>query len=137
VDGVSTTDATVRLPFSADRVTVTSGGTSGQSPQFNVLGPLDHIGIALSGVSGSVPVGHSFTVRATAMDALDDTIVDYAAPATWSDRSGALTPSSPAPFDHGVSTTAAQVGLPYHDDRITLTSGSVSAQTALFDVRAP
>jgi len=135
VDGVSTTDATVGAPFRADRITVSSGGASGQSSVFNVLGPLDHI--ALSGVPGSVAVGQAFTVRATAKDALDDTIVDYTAPATWSDRSGALTPATPAAFDHGISTTTAKVGIPYHDDRITLASGAATTQSALFDVHAP
>ena len=97
--------------------------------------PLDHI--ALAGVPGSVAVGQAFTVRATAKDALDDTLVDYGAPATWSDRSGALKPGAPADFDHGVSTTTAHVDVRYQDDRITLTSGAARAQSALFDVHAP
>jgi hypothetical protein len=132
VQGVSTTDATIGVPFHGDRITVSSSGVSGQSSLFNVLGPLDHI--AISGVPASVSVGESFTVRATAKDSLSDTITDYAAPATWSDRSGSLTPASPADFANGVSSTSAQVGVPYHDDRITLTSGGVSGNSALFNV---
>ncbi len=132
VNGVSTTQATIGAPFSSDRITVGSGGATGQSALFNVLGPLDHF--VFSGVPGSVPAGQSFTVRATAKDALNDTISDYAAPATWFDRSGTLSPPSPGNFLNGVSTTTARVAVPYRDDRITLTSNSVSGRTVQFTV---
>jgi hypothetical protein len=132
VNGVSTTQATIGAPFSSDRITVGSGGATGQSALFNVLGPLDHF--VFSGVPGSVPAGQSFTVRATAKDALNDTISDYAAPATWFDRSGTLSPPSPGNFLDGVSTTTARVAVPYRDDRITLTSNSVSGRTVQFTV---
>ena len=78
--------------------------------------------------------GQAFAVRATAKDALNDTITDYAAPAAWSDRSGTLTPASPNDFAAGVSTTTARVGTPYHDNRIRLTSGSVMGTSAQFNV---
>jgi hypothetical protein len=81
-----------------------------------------------------VPAGQSFTVRVTAKDALNDTISDYAAPATWSDRSGTLSPQSPGAFLDGVSTTTARVAVPYHDDRITFTSNSVTGSTVQFTV---
>jgi hypothetical protein len=135
VQGISTSEATVSAAFRGDRITVSSADASGQSGALNVLGPLDHI--ALSGMPGSVSVGQTFTVSATAKDAVDDTLVDYAAPATWSDRGGTLKPATPVAFDQGISSTTAQVGGPYHDDRITLTSGAVSAQSALFTVHAP
>jgi hypothetical protein len=135
VNGISTTTATIPDARHNDQITVTSGGGSGLSPAFAVLGPLHHI--ALSGVPATVTVGQDFDVRATAKDVLNDTIGDYAAPATWSDRSGTLTPATPNSFAGGVSTTTARVGLPYHDDRITLTSRSVTATSAQFNVTAP
>jgi len=132
VNGVSTTTATIPAAFHNDQMTVSSGGASGQSARFDVLGPLHHI--AISGVPASVSAGQTFTVRATAKDALNDTITDYAAPATWSDRSGTLTPASPNDFAAGVSSTTARVGTPYHDNRISLTSRSVTGTSAQFNV---
>ena len=132
VDGVSTTTATISAPFHNDRISVASGGATSASALFNVLGPLHHI--ALSGIPSSVATGQDFTVRATAKDALNDTITDYAAPATWSDRSGTLTPAAPSDFTAGVSATTARIGTAYRGDQITLTSGSATANSAQFDV---
>ena len=129
---MSTTTATIPAAFHTDQIAVSSGGASGQSARFDVLGPLHHI--AISGVPASVTAGQAFAVRATAKDALNDTITDYAAPAAWSDRSGTLTPASPNDFAAGVSTTTARVGTPYHDNRIRLTSGSVMGTSAQFNV---
>src|SRR5205085_4972176 len=99
VNGVSTTATTIASPSRDDQIRVTGGRASGQSAPFNVLGPLDHI--AISVIPTTVTIGQGFTVQATARDALGDIISDYAAPASWIARSGALSPTAPNDFSSG------------------------------------
>jgi WD40 repeat protein len=133
VNGVSTTVATIAHAFHHDRITVEANGMSGQSNLFEVLAPAS-LNVQFS---GPVSVGVPFTVRIYARDAGRRLISDYQGPAGWSDRSGSLTPTSPARFVNGVSTTTAQITVPFHDDRFTVTSGGVSAQTGPYNVLGP
>ena len=41
-NGVSTTNATISLPYPGDQITLSSGGQSSSTSSFDVLGPLDH-----------------------------------------------------------------------------------------------
>ena len=131
-NGVSTTNATISLPYPGDQITLSSGGQSSSTSSFDVLGPLDHFTFSVALTTPTA--GVSFTVQATAKDAAGDTLGAYNAAATWSDLSGVLAPASPSAFVNGVSTTNATVGVPYHGDQITLMSGGQSSSTSSFDV---
>src|SRR5581483_4045803 len=74
----------------------------------------------------SVGKGAAFTVTATAKDASGHTVAGYNGPASWSDLSGALSPSAPSAFVDGVSTTTtSKVSTPFHADRVTVSSAGV------------
>jgi hypothetical protein len=136
VNGVSTTTiASVANMTHADQITVTSGGASGTSGAFNVTGPLASVTVGIGGKSTVAP-GSPFTVTAYAFDALGDLISTYNAPATWSDRSGSLSPAAPSNFVNGVSTTTnASIATPTTSDKITITTGGVSGTSTAFGVR--
>jgi hypothetical protein len=134
VDGVSTTSATISVPAHDNRVTVSSVGFSGRSKQFNVLGPV--VGFEPR-VTTPVVAGSPFTVTVFAVDAAHNRLGGYSGPATWSDRSGALTPATPSPFLDGVATTSATIPTPFHDDRITVISGGLSGRSTQFGVHGP
>ena len=131
--GVSTTNASIATANQNDRITVTSGGVSGQSNFFTVVAPAS-IGFK---VATPVSAGAPFTVLAYARNALGQTMADYNARATWSDLSGRLSPAVPGRFVNGVSTTQATVATPFHNDRITLTAGGVSGTSGPFSVHGP
>jgi alpha-tubulin suppressor-like RCC1 family protein len=134
VDGVSTTTATISAPFHNDTITVTSGGTSGTSGLFHVFGPPAKITLS---VLAPLTVGVPATVNAYAYDAAGNFLRTYNGAATWSDLSGALSPSAPASFVNGVSTTTATISTPYAGDQITLTSNGISGKSAFFRVLGP
>jgi hypothetical protein len=133
VDGISTTPATVPRSFKNDRVTVTSGGISGQSTPFDVIGPTT---ITFK-MPGRAAAGVPFTITAYARDANGQVLTNFSSSATWSDLSTQLSPAAPANFVNGVSTTTATISSPWKDDRITITSGGVSATTGAFAVVGP
>jgi hypothetical protein len=88
-------------------------------------------------LSSSAPaVGQDITVTATAKDTSGHTYTSWSAPASWSDRSGALSPAAPADFVNGVSTTVAHVDVPFRNDVIAITSGSTGKSRA-FNVVGP
>lgn len=134
--GVSTTTADVASgPSDGDVITVDTGGASGTSAPFTVRGPLDHF-VFSPKVPTPVSAGAAFKVRVMAVDALGNQLVNYTAPATWSDLTGTLTPAAPSDFVGGVSkTTTAQVSTPMQGDRITISSGGVSSTSNAFNVR--
>ncbi len=116
-DGVSTTTGVVlSTPETSDRVSVSSGGATGTSAPFAVIGPLSRFVV---GVHGARTAGQPFTVIVRAEDALGDTITSYAGSPTWGDTSGQLT-GSPATFTNGVSSTQVTLNNPVHQDIITV-----------------
>lgn len=134
VNGVSTTQVTIPPPVHGDRITLTSGGLARSSGSFNVYGPIAAI---TTRVSAPVTTGSPFTFKAFAMDAAGNTLPDYDAPATWSDRSGTLSPPTPSPFVNGVSSSDATIPTAFHGDTITVSSGGVSRTTGAFNVFGP
>ncbi|MBV9870550.1 MAG: hypothetical protein JO214_08005 [Frankiaceae bacterium] len=132
VNGVSkTTGASIADPTHGDTVSVTTAAATGTSRVFNVYGPVDHF--VLNPVSG-VSAGNSFTVTATAQDALGSTVANYSDPTTWSDTSGELSPAAPAAFVNGVSSTSATITDPQTDDVIEVSNGSATGDTNHFRV---
>ena len=88
-------------------------------------------------VSPSSPaVGQDVTVTATAKDSSGGTFTGYSAPASWSDSSGTLSPSTPVGFVNGVSRTVARIDRPFRGDVISVTSGSTGKSRA-FNVVGP
>jgi hypothetical protein len=133
VNGVSTTEATIAHAFGDDRITVISGGVGGLSGPFEVIGPA-RIDLRFR---QPARVGVPFTVQAIALDPAGRWMRSYQGTATWSDRSGSLTPATPARFVNGISTSQATITSPAHDDKLTLTSGGVSVTSGPFHVRGP
>jgi hypothetical protein len=81
-------------------------------------------------------VGQDVTVTMVAKDSSGQTYTSWSGPASWSDSSGALSPAAPNGFVNGVSTTVARVGLPVHNDVISVTSG-ITAKSPAFNVIGP
>jgi len=141
VRGISTTTATVAVPFHGDRITFTSGSVAKEGGAFNVFGPLAALAVKLAGPATAEPAtvgsGSNFTVRAQALDAAGNPLASYAGAASWSDRSGSLSPEQPSAFVKGSSTTAATIAAPFRGDRITVSTGGVSGQSSAFNVAGP
>ena len=133
VNGVSTTVAHVDAPSQNDVISIASGST-GKSPKFNVVGPLDHLHVS---VPGSDSVNTPFTVKATAQDAVGNLVKSFAGNATWTDGRGALASFTPGNFVAGVSTTTVQSPTPLKDDHVTISSGGLSATSGAFNVVGP
>jgi len=132
VNGVSTTSATIPAPYRNDRITVSTGGTTGESNLFNSLGSFSAIRLNFA---TPIRVGVPFALRANAVDVVGNTLLGYSGPATWSDLSGTLIPASPNAFSNGVSKTTATIRTVYSRDRVTLASGGLVRQSGRFDVR--
>lgn len=133
VNGMSSTNATFSTPFRGDRLQIVTGGVTGKSQLFNVLGPLHHF--TVTAPAGPILTGTNFTVTTRAFDAVNNPLVTYGGSPTWSDLSGTLTPSGPAPFVNGVSvTTNAVVSTPQLADTITVTDGTKTGTSNAFDV---
>jgi hypothetical protein len=137
--GVSkTAGAAVSVPYHSDTITVMSGGLSGTSRAFNVIGPLDHFSFSkLSTVAQNQP----FRLVVQALDSAGNVITGYGGSPSWSDISKALSPSAPASFVKGVSVNTnpcASVGSALTGDRITVddTSAGVSSTSPAFNVTA-
>jgi hypothetical protein len=130
VKGISTTQATVGVPYRAERIRVTSGGITGLLGPFPVYGPLASIAVVVpSSVTHSVP----FTVTAYARDSAGNTI-PYNASATWSSDNGGLSPAAPNAFSKGVSTTTATQAFGPSTNRVTVTSAGITGQSPFFTV---
>jgi hypothetical protein len=134
VGGVSTTKATIPIPFKNDKITVSTGGVTGTSATFGVIGPFAAI---TTTVAKPVTAGSPFTFLAQALDSVGNLVKNYNAPATWSDLSGQLAPATPASFVSGVSKTSTTVADPFHADKITISSGGKTKQSGAFDVLGP
>jgi hypothetical protein len=133
INGVSTSTASVPNALHGDVVYVkdAAAGVAGQSAAFNVMGTVDHL---ILSVKSSPPAGMfdppgPVEVTARALDAAGNTVTSYSGPATWSDSSGLLSPSSPSDFVAGVSKTTAHASSPVRGDVLTLASGGNSVQT--------
>ena len=129
-NGVSDNAVTLTNPYHKDRITVTDGGVSSQSGQFNVYGPFSKFDLA---IQKPVTSGAPFAVTVYAQDSAGNVIQSYSGSPTWSDLSGGLS-GSPASFTGGVSTNTVTLPSPYHKDRITVTDGTVTSQTGPFNV---
>src|SRR5437588_12777012 len=70
------------------------------------------------------------------MDAAGDVIRHYSGSASWSDTGGQLR-GRPAAFSGGVSVNTVTFATPLHAERITVKNGSVSSQSAVFNVVGP
>jgi hypothetical protein len=134
VNGVSTTTATVSVAFKDDRVTVNTGGVSGQSGPFAVQGGLSRIAVS---VATPVFAGTPFVVKARAYDSVGNLLTYFNRTAKWSDLSGQLSPSAPSSFVNGISTTSATVPSAFNNDRITLSSNGKDGKSGLFNVKPP
>jgi DNA-binding beta-propeller fold protein YncE len=97
--------------------------------KFGVSGALAKFVI---GTPSSFTAGTAHTVTVTAEDSAGNVIGDYSGSPSWSDASGQLT-GSPASFSSGESVN--QVTLtPAHADHITVTDGSVTSTSKVFNV---
>lgn len=82
--------------------------------------------------------GTVLRVRVYARDASGATLTSYSGPATWSDLSGNLSPSSPQDFVNGVSETmGATVTGSFHSDQISVTTSGVTGLSRVFSVLGP
>jgi len=124
---------TIPNAYHLDKLTVTDSGASvtSQTGVFNVFGPLAKFVIS---VDNSPTHGTPFTVKVFAEDSAGNVLRGYHSPTTWSDSSGQIT-GSPAAFSAGLSTNHVTVANSYSTDRITVTSGSVSSQSAAVNIR--
>ena len=130
--GVSTNAVTIPSAHKQDKITVTDAAASvtSQSGAFNVLGPLARFFIS---VPSSAKAGTAFTVKLYAGDSAGNLLTGYHGSPSWSDTSGQLS-GSPAAFSGGVSTNQVTVAHAYSNDRVTVTSGSVTSRSAPFNI---
>src|SRR5581483_7215779 len=133
-------------PSAAGTSTFTVDASDSSSPvehgsrvyPLTVVIPVSGVTSIVVSAPSSVVKGAVFAVTATAKDADGNRVTDYSGPAAWSSLDGALSPSHPADFVDGVSTTAtAKVGVAFRADRITVTTAGVSGDSGVFDVVGP
>ena len=133
VNGISTTTDTIDHRPTTRGSRFESGGVSGHSEPFEVLGPASLDVHFVDPMEAGVP----FTVTVFARDAAGKKMTTYQGTATWSDLSGTLSPAAPARFVNGVSTTEATITQAFHNDRLMVRSGGAQERTGPFDVRGP
>lgn len=116
-------------PSKADVISVSSGGVTGQSTSFKVIGPLAQI---LVGRSGPYVHGTPYTVNATAEDAAGNILTGYTGAAVVSDLDGGAASGSFAAGKLSVHLTpvAAQAS-----DQVTVVSGAVTGTSSTFRVK--
>jgi hypothetical protein len=131
--GISkTTTAMIPIPAHADTITLSSGGKSATTAPFNVFGPPNHIAVTAPSL---VSAPRFFAVTATMEDSANNVLTSYAGPATWSDLSGTLTPSTPVNFVKGVSKNSnLRIFVAVNPNQITVQSGGVSGTSNQFDM---
>jgi hypothetical protein len=124
------------VPGRALAVLALAAGVGLVVPAVSLAAPVDHVVV---GVSNHSPgVGAMFTVTAVAKTASGLTDKSFSGPASWSDKSGHLTPGSPSDFVDGVSrTTGVAVSAPFHSDTIAVSSGGLSGTSGAVDVLGP
>jgi DNA-binding beta-propeller fold protein YncE len=84
------------------------------------------------GTPSSFTAGTAHTVTVTPEDYAGNVIGDYAGSPSWSDSSGQLS-GSPATFSSGESVNRVTL-TPTHADQITVTDGSVTSTSKVFNV---
>jgi hypothetical protein len=129
-NGVCTVSVTITKALSNDVITVTdtSGGTpvNAQSSPFTVSpGPL--ASFTISAISSPQTAGTAFSITITAYDGLGNVETNYVGPATLSDVSGSLSPTSAA-FIAGVYTGSVKIATANSNDAITVT-GTLGIKT--------
>lgn len=117
-------------PSGGDTITVHSGGVTGTSAGFKVLGPLDHVKVS---VVAPFAAGIPYTVNAFAEDTVGNIVTGYAGSASVSDLDGGSASGSFAAGRLTVQLTPAAV---QSGDQATVTTGTVSGQSATFNVRS-
>jgi len=134
VNGVSTTTATIAVPWKDDRITITSGGVSATTGAFAVVGPLASLTL---NIGTQVTAGSPFALIARAVDVVGNLVTTYNAAAAWSDLSGHLSPATPTNFVNGISQSTATISVPFKNDSITMSSGGISGQSGYLNVLGP
>ena len=114
-----------------------SDGTHTATAVFTVNpGPLDHFTLTASG-GGNIldqTVNTAFNITVTAYDINNNIKTDYAGPATLTDLSSSIAPSSTGAFTNGAVTVSVTIANSFTNDRITATSGAISTQSNVFTV---
>ena len=95
-------------------------------------GALDHFTIGT--ISSPQVAGTSFSITVTAYDANNNIKTDYTGPATLSDLSTSITPTSTGTFTNGVWTDQVTITKTYTNDRITATDSGKTGQSGQFTV---
>jgi hypothetical protein len=115
-------------PSQADVVSVTSGGITGTSASFKVIGPLAQIVVTKT---GPFVHGTPYTVHATAEDAAGNVLTGYAGSADVSDLAGG---SATGSFSKGKLTVQLTPTVARTGDQVTVTSGGVTGTSTTFRV---
>jgi hypothetical protein len=107
---------------------------TGSSGSFTVS-PGALAGFSFSSVGSPQVAGTAFSVTITAVDANGNTVTGYAGPATLTDTSGSISPTSTGAFTAGVWTGSVTVTKTQANDAITVTDTSgVTAESGQFTV---
>jgi hypothetical protein len=118
--GVATVTVSVGSAIARDRITVSSGGVSGVTGVFNVLGP-----VAAFRVSVTLATGEAYgSVTVTAVDSAGQVVTDFAGAVSLSDAVGGLTIYQPGTWTGGVETVGASFSTPTARDRVTVSDGN-------------
>jgi DNA-binding beta-propeller fold protein YncE len=120
-------------PARAEQITVADGSVTSTSKVFNVTGPLAKFAV---GGPGSGSAGSASTVTIKAQDSAGNLVASYAGSPTWSDGTGQVS-GQPASFSDGQSTNSVTLANAVRNDRITVTDGSASGQSAPFSRTGP
>ncbi|MDY7040430.1 MAG: invasin domain 3-containing protein, partial [Chloroflexota bacterium] len=134
VNGVAVANITSTLPGLA---TIT--GTVGSAPAVSdtaqitfTAGALDHF--AISNVASPQVAGVGFTVSITAQDRYSNTVTGFAGPATLTDTTQTVTPTTLTPFVNGVWTGVITISNAYVGDVLTADAGMATGSSNPFTV---
>jgi hypothetical protein len=111
-------------------ITVVNTSLHFTTKEFDVRGPFAKFAIQ---VPSSATHGTPFTATIYADDAAGNHVTSYVGHPTWTDTSGQLT-GSPASFSSGTSTNNVTLAKAVASDRIRVTDGAVTQQSAAFPV---
>ena len=134
VSGFGTLPVTFSGPAVSDRVTVTGGGVSGQSGSFSLVGPFDHFKVSGPGTPAS---NTDTSVTFTAQDALNQTVRTFSGAVEVTDTSHLVAAAGQVTWLSGFGTLPVTFTGPAVSDRVTVTGGGVSSQSAAFSLVGP
>ncbi len=132
--GIAAYQTTVTQPVRGEQITVSDGSDPAATTPatFNVVGPVDHYAVQISGTTLSV--GQSFTVTVTAIDAAGNTATGFAGSLTLTDATGALTGPTLS-FTRGTATGTFSVGAAIAADTISADAGAARGASTAFRVK--